>query len=75
MIPPEEREGNLSFTPYQEGRKEEWVIGRGDKYFATTSDPRGQQPFSLGPEGRLSIYHPNQAMAKLGNSPRRVATG
>ena len=56
MIPTEEREGNLPFTLHQEGKKEEWVIGCGDRYFATTSDPRGQQPFSLGSEGRLSIY-------------------
>jgi hypothetical protein len=55
-IPPEEREGNLPFRSYQQGSKEIWVVGRGDKYFATTEDSLGQQPFSLGPAGRLSIY-------------------
>jgi hypothetical protein len=56
IIPPEQREGNLPFRRYQEGQKEEWVIGRGDKYFATTNDPQGQQPFSVASEGRLSMY-------------------
>ncbi len=56
IIPPEEREGTLPFTPHQEGKKEVWVIGRGSEYFRRTQDPRGQQPFSLDPEGRLSIY-------------------
>jgi hypothetical protein len=56
MISPAEREGSLPFTSYQEGKKEEWIVGRGDKYFATTKDLRGQQPFSLGPAERLSIY-------------------
>ena len=56
IIPAEEREDSLPFRSYQQGSKEVWVVGRGDKYFATTGDPLGQQPFSLGPEGRLSIY-------------------
>jgi hypothetical protein len=56
MIPPEELEGSLPVTPYQHGAKEQWIIGRGDKYFQTTNDDRGQQPFSLGPKEQLSIY-------------------
>jgi hypothetical protein len=56
IIPLEERDGNLPVTPYEHGTREQWVIGRGDKYFETTKDPRGQQPFNLGPQGRLSIY-------------------
>ncbi len=56
MIPPEEREGNLPFTRYQEGDNEKWVTGCGDQYYETTNDLRGQELFSLGPQGRLSIY-------------------
>ncbi len=56
IIPPEEREGNLPFKRCQEGEKEEWIIGRGGKYSATTKDERGEQPIKLGPKGRLSIY-------------------
>ena len=33
MIPPEELEGSLPVTAYQHGTREQWVIGRGDKYF------------------------------------------
>jgi hypothetical protein len=56
MIPPEEREGVLPFRRYQEGTHEEWVTGRGDKYFEMTEDDQGQEPFSLGADARLSIY-------------------
>ncbi|MGA2031941.1 MAG: hypothetical protein ABSG68_06785 [Thermoguttaceae bacterium] len=56
MIPPEEREGSLPFKLYQNGKKEEWVMGRGGKYFDITKDPQGEQPFSLGSEERLSIF-------------------
>ncbi len=56
IIPSEEREDNLLFTSIEHGPRVQWVIGRGDKYFETTRDARGQQPFSLGPAGRLSIY-------------------
>ena len=55
-IPPDEREGGLPFRRFQEGGREEWVTGRGDKYFDITEDDQGQDPFSLGPGGRLSIY-------------------
>ena len=55
-IPPKEREGSLPYTQIKKGKKEQWVIGRGDKYYETTKDSQGQQPFSLEPDGRLSIF-------------------
>ncbi len=56
LIPPEQRQGNLPFQRYQEGRTELWVVGRGDQYFDRTNDPEGEHPFDLEPAGQLSIY-------------------
>lgn len=55
LIPPDEWEGNLPARPYK-GRNDQWVIGRGDKYFAVTADDQGRERFSLTPTGQLSIY-------------------
>jgi hypothetical protein len=56
IIRPEDREGTLPFRWIQEGKKEVWITGCGDKYFEITKDPGGRHPLSLDPEGRLSIY-------------------
>jgi hypothetical protein len=37
-------------------KNETWVIGRGDEYYAVTRDERGEQPYSLLPQGRMHLF-------------------